>query len=78
MDCHPSEDLVACAHIDGVVSVHRFCSADTKPDEDDDEEEEQQEEEEAATAGKGRHGEEVFSYLDYEEACRVVKFNQGE
>ena len=68
---------MACAHIDGVASVHRFC-LDEKSSTAEEEEEEDDDEKVTVTTEKGRHGEEVFSYLDYEDACRVVKFNRGE
>lgn len=57
VDCHPSQNLVACAYIDGDVTVNRFCIEDEE--------------------GKsGKHGEELFSYLDYDLACRVVRFDE--
>ena len=77
LDCHPSQNIVAAAHIDGVVSVHRFRVEERSRDGGEDDEEEG-EEGETPTGEKGTHGEEVFSYLDYEEACRLVKFNLGE
>ena len=79
LDCHPSENFIACAHIDGVASVHRFClDDDPTPNKEDGDDDDDADDKEASSAEKGHHGEEVFSYLDYEEACRVVKFNKGE
>ena len=68
---------MACAHIDGVASVLRFRLDEKAVPNLDIDENDDDLDKIAATAESGHHGEELFSYLDYEEACRVVKFNQG-